>query len=955
MRTFTKPLILVGLLLVGVLAPLFAAGNKEVPQVQVQNSGPQYFNPLSSGANNHATLNFTVTLAVKSNKGYIPQYGLAIENQSGAVVKDISQTEKSDVGWLGALFMGYKQFTLTRSVTWDGKDSSGQIVPDGDYKASLIVQDSSGHKEETKVGDFVVITKPPVMTLSAPNGVIFNPTVSGRFSSLQVDQTDGTVEPLWTGVFENGAGQAVRTYTWQNSGPQSFAWDGKDDSGAPLPDGIYSYHVSSTDPAGNRSEDYSLSNITLSTEKAPVSVSVSNPYFSPSGAKPTTAVSLSTSSSQPVVSWDLSVSDSSGATVRDFSGQGPFPATIVFDGKSASGSLLPSGSYAFNFVSLFQNGATGVGSASATLNTTPPQVGISLSNSLFAPTDSSAKPTTTATLSETGAANVPVAEWDIAVYDSTGSIVRELSAKGTPPTQLVYDGKSASGAVLPDGKYLAKYTVTTDDGLSASANAPFAIDTTAPKVTVSVSTPLFTPTSSDANNTEIITFSSDKPVSWTGAISDSQGQTLLSTTQPMTIDKVTLDKGNAQVMAASDGVYNLNLTFTDDAGNQVKPATVAITLLTRPVSIAIEVPGGFSPKGADGNDSLVATITPNVPIPAQKWDIAVVDSTGKTVADYPGTGTLPAQFKWNGLVGQQGGQNVIAPDGTYTLRLTASYTLGLNSQASSDPFVLDQTAPQLSVSVRPGPFIETSGGLSGSADVTISASDSTARIAHWSGDLIDPSGATVKSLSGDGNPTQAGRWEGVVPVSGAAPTSISRVGYTLRLMVSDPYYNEATAMVRVPVDVIGKLREDGKIQMLVPNLLFGPYRYGLASRSPEQGRENMATLREVAGVLKDFPQYNLETDGYSMEIYKPTDRAYNSQENIIVPLSKNRADIARSTLINLGVSPDRIFARFWGGMNPLVDPLNEAIRWQNRRVEFILLPQGVQPSSEPAELLKRIH
>lgn len=953
MRTMRKSLILTGLLVVGVLAPLFAAGNKEVPQVQVQTSGPLYFNPLSSGPSNHATLNFTVTLAVKSNKGYIPHYTLGIEDQNGTVVKDVTESEKSDVGWLGALFMGYKQFTLTRSITWDGKNTSGQVVPDGTYKASLVVEDSSGHKQETKVGDFVVLTKPPVLTLSAPNGVIFNPTVTGKFSALQVDQTNGTTEPLWTGVFDNSEGQPVRTYTWKDSAPQSFAWDGKDDSGAAVPDGTYSYHVSSTDPAGNKSQDYTLSDITLSTEKAPVSVSVSDPYFSPNGPKPTTTISLSTTASQPVVSWDLSVSNAGGTTVRDYSGEGPFPATVSFDGKDTSGSTLPSGSYSFNFVSLFQNGATGLGSASAVLNTTRPQVGIALSNALFAPTADSAKPTTTATLSETIAQDVPVASWDVAVYDSSGNIVREVKAQGMPPAQLVYDGKSDTGSVIPNGKYFAKYTVTTADGLSASASAQFAVDTTPPKVAVSVSAPLFTPTSGDSNNTEVISFTSDKPVTWTGSISDSQGQTLLSTTEPMTIDRVTLDKSNSQVMSAPDGVYNLSLTFTDDAGNQVKPNPVAITLLTRPVSIAIQVPGGFSPKGIDGNDTLVATITPNVPIPASKWDIAVVDSTGKTVADYPGTGALPAQFRWNGVVGQQGGQNVIAPNGTYSLRLTASYTLGLNSQAASNPFVLDQTPPQLTLSVKAGAFVETTEGLSGTAQLSIHASDAIAPIAHWRGELIDPSGATVKTLTGDGDPSQTGTWQGVLP--GPAPASISRVGYTVKFAVTDPYYNQAMATIKIPVDVIGKLRADGKIQMLVPNVLFGPYRYGLASRSAEQGRENNAILRQVAGVMKDFPDYRLETDGYSMEIYKPTDRAYNSQENIIVPLSKNRADIVRTALVNLGVNPARVIARFWGGMNPLVDPLNEAIRWQNRRVEFILLPPGAQPAAEPAELLARIH
>lgn len=955
MRTIRKLLILSCLLLVAALSPLFASGNKEVPQVQVQSSGTQYFNPLLNAGNNHATLSFSVTLAVKSNKGYVPDYSLVIEDQSGTVVRDVTETEKSDVGWLGALFMGYKKFTLTRSVTWDGKDKSGKVVPDGEYRASLIVQDSSGHKIDTPVGKFVVLTKPPVLTVSAPNGVLFNPSVKGRFAALMIRQTDGTVEPLWTGVFQNAEGQTVKRYTWTNSAPQSFAWDGKEDSGQLAPDGTYTYHVSSTDQAGNRSEDYTISGIILSTQKAAVTVTVDNPYFSPKGPKSAATIRLATSSSQPVVSWELAITNGAGTTVRDFSGEGPFPSSVTFDGKDTAGSLLPAGTYTASFVSLFRNGATGVASVATVLATAPPQVGISLSNALFAPSPDSAKPTTTATLSESSPGQVPVASWEVAVYDERGSIARRVDGSGNPPAQLVYDGKSDSGAVIPNGKYFAKYTVVAADGLSGSADAAFAVDSTPPEVSVSVSTRLFTPTSKDSNNTEVISFTSNKPVTWTGRLVDGAGQTLLSTNRPLSIPKIVLDKSDAQVMAAPDGVYSLNLTFTDEAGNRVSPKPIAVTLLTRPVAIAIEVPGGFSPKGVDGNDALLAKIAPNVPIPPQKWDIAIVDASGTTVADYPGTGALPAQFKWDGQIGKQGGPSSTAPNGTYTLRVTATYTLGFDSQAVSSPFVVDQTTPQLAVSVQPGPFIETGEGLSGSADVTISASNASGRIAHWTGKLLDPSGAVVKQLSGEGNPSQAGSWKGVLPLGGSAPTSISRLPYTLQIAVTDPYYNEATATVKIPVPVVGKLRADGKVQMLVPNVLFGPYRYGLASRSAEQGRENMAILHQVMGVLRDFPQYNLEVDGYSMEVYKPTDRYYNYEENIIVPLSKNRAEIVRSTLVKLGLPADRIFARFWGGMHPLVDPLDPGARQVNRRVEFILLPPGTQPATEPAELLARIH
>ncbi len=949
-----KSLLMTGLLAFVCLASVFAGGTPEKTQVQVQPLGSQYFNPLSGGAKSSVTLSFTVQIPTKGDSGYVPEYGLTVEDSSGAVVRTVSEKEPSTVGFFASLFGGYKTYTLTKTLTWDGKDDKGNVVPDGDYKPTLYVIDTKGQKVTTPLGDFFVVTKPPVVTLSAPNGLIFNPSIQGTLATFQVSQQNGTPEPLWTGTFTDSTDKVVRTYTWQNSAPQSFGWDGKDDGGNQLPDGLYGYHVSSTDPAGNQSQNYGIANIALNTVKTAVTLSLDNPYISPNGdgIKDTTTATITASTNEPVVSWDLALLDPKGATARDVGGKGPFPPKLPFDGKDSSGNALPNAAYTAKFSAVFDNGDQESATAPLVVNTAPPAVSIALNNDVFSPTAASAKPTTTATLTVTPTVPVPVDSWDLAVYSSSGTIVRELKGAAPPPAQVSYDGKDSSGAVVPDGAYTAKYTVTTADGLSASASAPFAIDTVPPKVSIAVSAPIFTPKTDDANNTEVISITSDKPVTWTGTISDASGQTLLSAQQPMSVTSVTLDKNTPQIASARDGVYKLNLTFEDKAGNETTAEPVAITLLTSPIAASIQVPAGFSPKAAPGHRTLDATITSTVADRVSTWDIAVLDSTGNSIADYPGTGALPSQFQWNGATGPRGQSGVNAPDGTYTLRLSA--TVGtLSGQTVSNQFVIDTVQPEVTLAVTPGAFALSDAGVTGTASVTIQATSPSGTIASWTADVLAPRGNVVKTISADGNPTQSGTWQGSLPSPAPAPQSAATLDYSVRLSVLDPYFNEASAVVKAPIDVIGRL-VDGKIHLLEPNIQFGAYSAGLASRSAAEGRRNYAVLRQVARILADHPEFTLELDGYSMEVYKPTARLYEHEENIIVPLTKSRALAVRNALVRLGADPARLVTRFWGGMNPLVDPLNERTRWLNRRVEFVVLPAGTQPPAEPSDLEQRI-
>ncbi len=62
-------------------------------------------------------------------------------------------------------------------------------------------------------------------------------------------------------------------------------------------------------------------------------------------------------------------------------------------------------------------------------------------------------------------------------------------------------------------------------------------------------------------------------------------------------------------------------------------------------------------------------------------------------------------------------------------------------------------------------------------------------------------------------------------------------------------------------------------------------------------------------------------------------------EEVLLPLSEERAEVIMEALIDRGVDEDRLSAVGRGGSEPLVPHDDTENRWKNRRVEFELEPR----------------
>ena len=79
---------------------------------------------------------------------------------------------------------------------------------------------------------------------------VFSPTGEQAVTRISLNARTKAGPQIWTLEIVNKSDQVVRSFGGQGQPPSHLEWDGKDESGLPLPDGIYRYSLVVKDAAG---------------------------------------------------------------------------------------------------------------------------------------------------------------------------------------------------------------------------------------------------------------------------------------------------------------------------------------------------------------------------------------------------------------------------------------------------------------------------------------------------------------------------------------------------------------------------------------------------------------------------------------------------------------------------------------------------------------------------------
>ena len=661
--------------------PLFAAA----PDIS-------YISPNNDGVQDELAVPLAIT-----DRRYVVEWSFTVEDSSGKPVrvignKDARKGTMTVKEFFKALGTPKQGVSVPSSITWNGILDSGETAPDGTYTYYLAAKDDNGNESRSKTYTVVVDNTPPHAALTQPreSDKFFGEGNKAQFAITQ----SGSSEDKWTGEIKNAAGETVRAWTWNSSPPQNVQWDGRSDAGIPVPDGVYSYRISSVDKAGNASNTAAISNIIYSAERPATSIAINGSrYFSPNGDKVQDTVAFdiaipSPESGNRLTKWQVAIIDAQGRARKTFSGESSPPKNIVFDGKDDSGSVLGEGQYQAVVTAQYLNGyeTPALRSPAFILDVTPPQATVAMGDTVFSPDGDGQKDVLNfkqTTSRET--------EWKGEILDKNNRAVKTYSF-GSQASDFSWNGLNDAGQLCEDGFYTYRIAAVDLAGnKTESVSRSFELNTGTTEVILTARPDAFSPNGDGVQ--DAITFTpvvkSRSPViSYTLTIKNASGQAVRTTgarnALPATLSWNGQTDGGSP---APDGFYTAHLDTVSQNGSESKVATQPFELDTVPPSVTAQA--GylvFSPEGDGQKDTLPLTIATSK---EQRWTGAFTALTGSARGNVVKTivreNAAVESFAWDGT--DEAGN--VVPDGTYRFTLACTDAAGNKAQADIQGITVD--------------------------------------------------------------------------------------------------------------------------------------------------------------------------------------------------------------------------------------------------------------------------
>jgi len=691
-----------------------------------------------------------------SDKRYVQGWSLVIMDSNHKVVRTIENKvalpEKIGVKTFFRQVVTPKQgVAVPESISWNGAMDNGETAPDGTYYYYLTATDDNGNKGQTKEHTVIIDTVAPEIELAQPGDKIFG---EGAKSAFKIRQT-GSKEDLWNGTFKSADGKVVRKITWKDSEPVEFSWKGEDDSEAQLPDGVYSYEITATDRAGNKSSEAVITNIIYSAEKPATNIYLaSSRYFAPETESKLTTVKFDmsvpipeTKTGNKLVEWALTIEDKTGKAVRvynqDNNGVNP-PSSVTFDGTDDSGKLLKDGEYRASLTAKYLNGyvPTTIYSPYVVLDTEKPSARIKASEKTFG---AGSKDSVAFGITIAPSAGAPVENWKAEIKTADGSqIVRTYDFGAFPPESVTWNGLNDKGEISEKGKYIMVLSAEDLAGNAGGGTSAEAVtfDTTEASLLLAMSDTAFSPNGNGVKDT--ISFN---PVTKTEvqkyefAIKNAKGETVYSSNGEGKLPASFVWNGkNNEKLLCEDGNYTAQLSLTATNGSQAAAATQMFELDTVAPSLVATIPwSDFSPDNDGNQDNIPVTVTDSTS--EKLWTAEVRDSKAQTVKKISWNGKSDG-FVWDGS--DESGNT--ASDGTYTIVISSTDAAGNSFATTLSKLVLDNretkaylTADLEGISPNNDKVLDTQ-----KFDVTVSVSDN---ILSWNFDVRREDGTSVYALS----------------------------------------------------------------------------------------------------------------------------------------------------------------------------------------------------------------
>jgi flagellar motor protein MotB/flagellar hook assembly protein FlgD len=434
-------------------APVIEVGYPETPYDMY------YVSPNSDGLNDEIVL----PLAIRDER-YVMGYSLKILDDKGTLVREIQNKESrpENTGFkqlMSQLAYSKKGVQVPKEVKWDGRTDAGTIAPDGVYKVLIESFDDNGNRGESASYKLAIDSTAPAVALAAPkdpNGLIFSPDGDGNKDAIVI-KAESSKEDNWNVEIRDTSDKTLRRLGVKDSSLNAVTWDGKDDSGKAVPDGVYKLAVSSEDRAKNSVQN-SLPNIVVDTAETSVYATASVYGFSPNGDGVLDDMSFGciVRNQAGITGWRFAVRDADGNVRKSFAGNGStVPERLIWDGKGDDGKVKD-GLYQGVLTVLYAKGSQPEArTASVLVDTKAPELALNIAPAPFSPDNDGEDDEIGIAIGLRDASDI--ASWSLEIDESAVSdtnvsgkarLFMKYEGTGRPADKIVWDGKSLKGELV---------------------------------------------------------------------------------------------------------------------------------------------------------------------------------------------------------------------------------------------------------------------------------------------------------------------------------------------------------------------------------------------------------------------------------------------------------------------------------------------------------------------------
>lgn len=328
--------------------------NTEAGNIRVDKTGPvigpysvtpKAISPSSSpGITDQATISYNI-----SKEGTVE---IRIISKNGPLVRQ---------------FGPYLKALGSHTETWDGNDASGNVVGEGDYNIEIYLIDSAGNigNPNPAIISVSVDNTPPAITGLSVVPPFFSPqNAIANFKTTMLKYNLSESAEVTIKVLDslNNLVRTLITSVPQSPGLKNTTWDGKDDTGAYVPDGTYTFDITAVDPALNSSN--TVTTVQVDNTGPVVNIISATPTpFAPDSIDPalrTVTARYILNDARVSCTTEINVKTRIGAVVKNLGSGLVLPTGVLqlatWDGKNTLGQVVEDGTYGIYILAVDQAG-----------------------------------------------------------------------------------------------------------------------------------------------------------------------------------------------------------------------------------------------------------------------------------------------------------------------------------------------------------------------------------------------------------------------------------------------------------------------------------------------------------------------------------------------------------------------------------------------------------------------